>query len=350
MDADGGLDARWRAEMNAAFVYRAVAAAEPEERLRRLFTDLARAAEAQAGTWEAEARRGGVNLPAEHVPSLRARLIAALVRRLGGRRMRPLLAAFKVRGVSVWDAPAPAPEHPMPRTIADVGRRHARVGDGGSLRAAVFGVNDGLVSNTSLILGVAGAQAEPSVVLLSGAAGLLAGAFSMAAGEWVSMRSQRELFEHQISLEREELRVYPEQEAEELALIYEARGLPLAKAREIARTLMADPERALDALTRDELGLNPDDLGSPWRAATSSFAAFAVGASLPLVPFAIGLQAHALGVAAAISTLALFGVGAALSLFTGRSAFAGGVRMVAIGGAAGVATWAIGRLLGVTLS
>jgi VIT1/CCC1 family predicted Fe2+/Mn2+ transporter len=187
-------------------------------------------------------------------------------------------------------------------------------------------------------------------VVTAGVAGLLAGALSMAAGEYVSMRSQREMFEYQIGLERDELGEYPEEEAEELALIYATRGMDLEEARRITRALVKNPDAALDALAREELGLNPDDLGSPWGAAIFSFLAFAAGAVLPLVPFLLGLPlAQAIVIAAIVAGVALFGVGAALSLFTGRRAFAGGLRMVLIGGGAGVVTWLIGSLLGAAL-
>jgi VIT1/CCC1 family predicted Fe2+/Mn2+ transporter len=172
----------------------------------------------------------------------------------------------------------------------------------------------------------------------------------MAAGEYISMRSQREMFEYQIGLERDELDEYPEEEAEELALIYQARGMQLEEARRVSRELVKNEVAALDALAREELGLNPDDLGSPWGAAIYSFMAFALGASVPLVPFVLGLPLQqAITVAAVTAGLALFGVGAALSLFTGRSAVGGGVRMVLIGGGAGVATWIIGSLLGAAI-
>ena len=217
------------------------------------------------------------------------------------------------------------------------------------LRAGVFGVNDGLVSNTCLVMGVAGAAAEPNIIVLTGVAGLLAGAFSMAAGEFISMLSQREMFEHQISQEREELQRYPKEEAEELALIYAARGIPLDEARDVASHLIANPEKALDTLAREELGLNPDDLGSPIGAAGSSFVAFAVGASLPLIPFLLG-AGNGVAIAAAISGAALFVVGALLSLFSGKNAWLSGLRMLAIGAAAAAATYGIGSLFNVSTS
>ena len=213
----------------------------------------------------------------------------------------------------------------------------------------MFGVNDGLVSNASLILGVAGAGPDPRVIMLSGVAGLLAGAFSMAAGEYLSVRSQREMLEYQIGLEREELSQYPEEEAEELSLIYQARGLPEAEAKRLATSMIADPVRGLDALAREELGLNPDELGSPWGAASFSFVFFAAGALIPLLPFLVARGTAALAATVALTALALFGVGATLSLFTGRQAWLGGLRMLGIGAAAGAATYAIGTLLGVGL-
>jgi len=336
-----GLES-WREEKQSAWLYLELAACEPDSRIADLFRALATAAERQAQTWQPPA-----GAP-PFTPSPRARLAARLARILGPRRVLPMLAALKVRGLSAYDS-RPATGHAMPTSVAQVERRHKGYG-GGNLRAAVFGVNDGLVSNTSLIMGMAGASAGADGVITAGVAGLLAGALSMAAGEYISMRSQREMFEYQIGLERDELGEYPQEEAEELALIYAARGMHLEEARRITRALVKNPEAALDALAREELGLNPDDLGSPWGAALFSFVAFAAGAVLPLVPFLFGLPlARAIVVAAIVASIALFGVGAALSLFTGRRAMAGGLRMVLIGGGAGVVTWLIGSLLGAAI-
>lgn len=337
---------RWNEEKASTWVYEVVAREEPDPRLSALFRSLAVAADAQADIIARDIPASG--LPSAFRPTLRLRIVAALVRALGPRRCRPLLAAVKVRGLSVYDARPLAAGHRMPKSVAEVGGRHEGIA-GGNLRAAVFGVNDGLVSNACLILGVAGAAADASAVLLAGTAGLLAGAFSMAAGEYISVRSQRELFEYQIGQEREELELYPAEEAEELALIYAARGVEKEQARDIAHVLVQDPATALDALAREELGLNPDDLGSPVGAALASFVAFSAGAVLPLLPFALGMGDSALAVSIALSGAALFAVGAALSLFSGRGAWSGGARMLALGGAAGAATWAIGRLLGVGL-
>lgn len=334
----------WFQERQSAWLYRQLLAVEEDPARRRLFEALAHAAGEQAATW---ANKAGI-AEDRFRPRLRARLVAALARRLGIRPLRPVLVAMKLRGLSVYDRREPG-GHPMPTSVEQVGVRHRSV-SGGNLRAAVFGVNDGLVSNASLILGVAGAGVGDAYVLTAGVAGLLAGALSMAAGEYVSMRSQREMYEYQIGLERDELAEYPEEEAEELALIYEARGMELAQARELAAGLIRRPEHALDTLAREELGLNPEDLGSPWGAALASFLAFAMGAILPLAPFLLPMRGgNELPLAIAVTAVSLFAVGAVISLFTGRSAAASGLRMMAIGGGAGLATWLIGRLVGVGL-
>jgi len=187
-------------------------------------------------------------------------------------------------------------------------------------------------------------------VLLTGVAGLVAGAFAMATGEFVSVRSQRELFEYQIGLERAELKEYPDAEAQELALIYKAKGLSGSEAQRVAKKLVSDPEHALDTLAREELGLNPDELGSPWGAAISSLLSFALGAAIPLVPFTLSAGAQSLAIAAALTGVALFAVGATLSLFTGRAAVASGARMLLLGGLAVAVTFGVGKLFGVSLS
>lgn len=336
----------WREEKRSAYLYHAVAQAEAGTPRAALFEELAAAAEAQAGIWAGVIAKAGGTPPTEFRPDLRARVVAGLTRRFSPRTLRPVLSAMKVRGMSLYTAPLP---HKMPVSVEEIGRRHQSSGAGNTLRAAVFGVNDGLVSNAALILGVAGATSEGSVILLSGTAGLLAGALSMAAGEYVSVRSQREMFEYQIGLEREELEQYPEEEAAELALIYAAKGIPKDEAESLARRLLEDPARALDTLAREELGLNPDELGSPGKAAIASFSAFAAGALIPLAPFVLMPGAFALGASIALTGAALFGVGALLSLFTGRRALLGGLRMLAIGGGAGAATYFIGNALGVAL-
>jgi len=338
----GGTLERWRSEKTAAYLASAVAAAESNPRNAALFAQMAAAAEKQADILARDLGR-----TPEFTPALRARLIAKGIAAFGPRAMRHVLSASKVRGVSVYSGKTEAPGgHPWPKSVEDVGKRHRTFG-GGTLRAGVFGVNDGLVSNTCLVMGVAGAAVEPGVIVLTGVAGLLAGAFSMAAGEFISMLSQREMFEHQISQEAEELKRYPKEEAEELALIYEARGIPIAEARDVAKHLIANPDKALDTLAREELGLNPDDLGSPVGAAISSFICFSIGASLPLIPFLLGTGNNVI-IAATISGAALFAIGAMLSLFSGKNAWVSGLRMLAIGAAAAAATYGIGSLFNVS--
>ncbi len=345
--------ASWTEEQRSAFLYRACASAEANESHAAMFLRLAGEAEAQAAIWRAQITARGHPPPPPYVTDARTRLVAGMVRWLGPRRMKSVLAAMKVRGMSVYGGARIADGadggHADPLAGADLEHRHRNLGGGGNLRAAVFGVNDGLVSNASLILGVAGASSDARLVLISGVAGLAAGAFAMAAGEYVSVRSQRELFEYQIGLERDELKQYPEAEAQELALIYTAKGLPQKQAKRLAKQIVADPEQALDTLAREELGLNPADLGSPLGAAVSSFLAFALGAAIPLLPFALASAPHAMLISVTVTGLSLFGIGAALSLFTGRSASYSGLRMLVLGGAAGAVTFGIGRLFGVAV-
>ena len=337
----------WREEKQAVYLYRVAADVEAGTPRAALFMELAGEADKQAAIWEKLAREAGAPPPNQYTPDMRTRVVAALTRRFGVRPLRTVLSAMKVRGMSLYTHAAQG--HTSPQPGSEMGKRHRGMGSGGNLRAAVFGVNDGLISNASLIMGIAGATADNKLILLSGAAGLIAGAFSMAAGEYVSVRSQREMYEYQIGLEKEELDQYPDEEAEELALIYQARGLARDDAVRLATQLIADPARALDTLAREELGLNPDDLGSPWGAALFSFSAFAIGASIPLLPFLFASGTKSMAVAVTLTALALFAVGAALSLFTGRNAWWSGTRMLAIGVAAGAVTFAIGKMLGVTL-
>ncbi len=332
----------WLEEKRSAWLYQRIAAAESDSQLKQAFLDLAHAAERQAGLWTDAVHRQGEIPPTHYTPDRRTRLVGQLIKTFGPRALTGILAAMKVRGMSLYRSPGHGLTRPGVLEI-----QHRTPGSG-NLRAAVFGVNDGLVSNAALILGVAGAGAAPEMVLLAGLAGLLAGAGSMAAGEYISVRTQREFYEYQMGLEAEELALYPQEEAAELALIYEAKGVPRDEAIALATRLVADPEQALDTLAREELGLNPAELGSPWGAALSSFVAFSLGALLPLLPWMLNDTA-ALPVSLIVSGAALFAIGAAISLFTGRGALMGGLRMLTIGAGAGGLTWLVGRMLGVTL-
>ncbi|MBW3562808.1 MAG: VIT1/CCC1 family protein [Actinobacteria bacterium] len=357
----------WEDELQAAALYRALAETVDGDR-REVFLELADTEERHAAHWADLLRDEGVEDLDPPAPSLRTRTLAAAGRRFGVEAVLPVVIRAEAADADKYREVAAAPgtmadeEIAHGRALAALGGvetagariatsegRH-RTGAGGALRAAVFGVNDGLVSNFSLVMGVAGGVDDTGVVLLAGVAGLFAGAFSMAAGEWISVRSQSELYEREIAVEAEELRLFPEEERDELELIYRAKGLPRVEAAALADRIMADPDTALDTLAREELGIDPTDLASPWVAAGSSFVAFALGALVPLLPFLVATGTASVVAAAMICAVALFGVGASLSVFTGRPPVRSGVRMVAIGGAAAAATYAIGALVGVTVT
>ena len=225
---------------------------------------------------------------------------------------------------------------------------HRTDGQSGTFRAAVFGVNDGLVSNLSLVMGVAGASTDTRFVLLAGVAGLLAGAFSMAAGEYVSMRAQRELFENQIAIERREIAEDPVGEQKELELIYRTKGLPDAAAARLASQMMKDPEMALDTHAKEELGLNIKELGSPWGAASSSFVSFVIGAIVPVLPYILMSSRSAFTMSLVLSALGLLAAGALISSYTGRGVLISALRMLLIGFGAAAITYLVGRAIGVS--
>ena len=353
-------------EIDGIAVYRMLAELEKDPARRKIFEELGEVEEHHADVWRQKLREAGVELK-EHGPSIKARMIGVGARVFGVRSMLPIVRSMEAGAFVAYmgqDAAARAmapDEREHRRTIGSMERTvdaepseailsreswHRSAGSG-TLRASIFGASDGLVSNTALVMGFAGAQTEGNLVLLAGIAGLIAGAFSMAAGEYVSMRSQRELFERQIDLERQELEISPEEEERELSLIYQAKGLRKEEADITAARLMEDPEIALDTLVREELGLDPSQLGSPWGAAISSFLAFAVGAFVPVIPFLFGEASTGyVAASAGLSAVALFAVGAGVSLFTGRSALYSGARQVAIGAGAATVTFVIGRIIG----
>jgi VIT1/CCC1 family predicted Fe2+/Mn2+ transporter len=230
------------------------------------------------------------------------------------------------------------------------GEQRTAGGKSGALRAAIFGVNDGLVSNVSLIFGVAGAGVSNRVILLAGVAGLLAGAFSMAGGEYISMKVQREVFERLIHLEAHEIGSMPQEERQELIELYQRRGIPRTLATQLADVVMADPEMALQTHAREELGLDPGGLGSPWAAAGSSFVTFAFGALVPLLPFLVTSGTPAVVASGVLSGATLFAVGAVMSYFTGRRFYVSGARMLLVGTTAAGITFGVGKLLDVAVT
>ena len=354
-----------KGELEAAAVYEAMADTEESPERADVFRQLAQAEMRHASRW---AEKLGMD-PDVLVPSgggIRLRLLKWAAGRFGTHRMVPLLLRGEARDINTYTLDPEAhdlvkEERSHGRTLRGLSSGQVRVeviraerghysGTSGSLRAAVLGVNDGLVSNFSLVMGVAGGISDPDIVLLAGVAGLLAGAFSMAAGEYVSMRSQRDVYENQIRLERAEIEMWPEEKEEELALIYRAKGLSQEEAQLIAKRVMADPEIALDTMAREELGLNPSELGSPWAASSSSFGAFVIGALVPIIPYIIGAGSLTIPLSAILSAGALLTVGGALSWMTDRSPIWGALRMVIAGGAAAAVTFGVGSLIGTSLS
>jgi VIT1/CCC1 family predicted Fe2+/Mn2+ transporter len=356
----------WEDEIAGASLYRALAESA-DDRRKPILLALAEAEEKHAAHWAQLLADNGVSTSNKPRLPFRVKALSFLSRRFGADVVLPLVLRLEASDADRYDRVAEAPE-----SMASQERMHGRIvsalqggtagsriarsegrhraGAGGALRASVFGINDGLLSNLSLVLGVAGGTQNKHFVILAGVAGLVAGAFSMASGEWVSVRSQRELYEREIEVEREEIAAFPEEEAGELALIYRAKGLEPAEADAVAKRLMKQPDTALDTMVREELGLDPAELASPWIAAGSSFVAFAVGAVLPVIPFLFVSGVAAIGSAAIISALTLFAVGGAISIFTGRRASAIGLRMIAIGIVTSAITFGIGKLIGVSVS
>jgi VIT1/CCC1 family predicted Fe2+/Mn2+ transporter len=361
--------ANWQAEVDSAAQYRAMAAGSsaPEA---RVYESLAVIEEKHASFWEERLRSVG-RTPGPRRPSWRARTLMWSARRWGAASILPTVASHEL--VSRNDY---VPQRETSKTgMTGEERMHARVLEtmlsktsgvqgstigkiegrhhslaGNTLRAAVLGANDGLCSNLALVMGVAGASVNEHTVLLTGIAGLLAGAASMGLGEWVSVTSSRELAARELRIERGELEASPEQEREELQLIYEAKGLTPEEAKDLSSKLLADPKNALEVLAREELGIDPADLGgSPWAAAGTSMLLFALGAVIPVVPFMFLKGTPAIVASIAAGGAALFLIGTIISIFTGRSAAFSGGRQLVLGLLAAGVTFAVGRLIGVAI-
>jgi VIT1/CCC1 family predicted Fe2+/Mn2+ transporter len=357
-------------ELNSAALYRALAAKENNEELAEVYRRLADTEQDHADAWAQRLEAAGARVPSFR-PSWRTRTLAVLAGRFGVDTVLPTLAGIERNATSGYDG------QPEAADMVDVERSHARLlsrinqslrgGRGGAavaqiegrhrtaggnaLRAAVLGASDGLLSNFNLVMGVAGAALSGKAILLTGMAGLLAGAISMALGEWISVQSSRELYQEQIERERVEIASDPEEEVEELVLIYRARGLSEPQARAVADRLMGDSATALETLVRDELGIDPDELGGSAReAAITSFLLFAAGAILPVIPYFFLSGTTALVASAGLSTVGLFLIGAAITLFTGRQVLYSGARQVLFGLAAAAVTFSVGKLIGVTIA
>ncbi len=357
-------------EMSSALLYQTMADVEKDSRIAEVYTRIATTEREHAAHWKTKAADAGLTLP-EFKPDWRTRTLVRLGKRFGTSMILPALQGMEQTGAAGYAkvpgaAKMQSQEKSHARLLTQITSvvqgglaggvlmqlegRHRSTG-GNALRAAVLGANDGLVSNLSLVMGVAGATLAGQGVLIAGVAGLLAGAISMALGEWLSVQSSRELYEHQIATEAEEIQTSPEEEAEELALIYESRGFDKETARSLAAKVLENPDTALDTLAREELGVNPEDLGgSAWEAAITSFILFALGAIIPVAPFMFMSGMPAVYLSIGLSTVGLFVLGAVITLFTGRTVLYSGMRMVIFGLVAAAVTFGIGRLIGVSIS
>jgi VIT1/CCC1 family predicted Fe2+/Mn2+ transporter len=358
-------------EIDSAAQYRAMADVEKDQAVARVYRELAEVEDRHASFWEQQLAQRGVE-PGERAPSVRARILCWAARKFGARMILPTVASRETAGRNDYATQAEtahtrmtAQERSHARVLtamikrregaegselARVEGRHRNIG-GNALRAAVLGANDGLCSNLALVMGVAGATTSSHAILIAGTAGLVAGACSMALGEWISVTSSRELAERELEIERDELAAQPEEERAELQLIYEAKGISPEEAKQMSTALFRDQGAALDVLAREELGLDPDELGGSARvAAIASFVLFAIGALFPVLPFIITTGWPAVVGSVVLSGLALFGIGAAITIFTGRPAWRSGMRQLVLGLAAAGLTFGIGKLLGVALS
>jgi VIT1/CCC1 family predicted Fe2+/Mn2+ transporter len=364
--------ANWQDERNGAALYRAISEVEPNPQLKSVYQRLAEAEERHSCFWEAKLRAARQPLPSFKL-NWRTRTLIFLAQRFGPAFVLPNIEPLEKVDSHKYDLQPEAQAGGLPQQeqsharllqaitygsragleggrIAQLEGRHRAIG-GNALRAAVLGANDGLLSNFSLVMGVAGAELNGTSVLITGIAGLLAGACSMALGEWLSVQSARELYQRQMRVEQQEVSEVPEEEAEELTLIYQAKGLPKDEARSLAQRLISDETAALDTLAREELGINPQELGgSSWVAAGASFCLFALGAFIPVVPFCFFAGTWGVVMSAALAAVALFGVGAGISLLTGRGVLYCGLRQVLFGLLAAGITFGLGRMIGMSVA
>ncbi len=358
-------------EIDGAALYRTLSETEKQPQMAEIYGKFAASEEKHAAAWEKKLEEIKASIPPRKL-SWRAAIMIWLAKRFGPQFVLPTIASNERADSQAYDN---QPEAEADRfaedeksharllamaaqssgglsggTVAQLEGRH-RASGGNALRAAVLGANDGLVSILSLVMGVAGANMSNSQVLIAGLAGLLAGAGSMALGEWLSVQSSRELYENQIQIEAQEIAESPEEELEELTLIYQSKGLPEDRARELASHMMGDQANILDTLAREELGINPEELGgSAYEAAFTSFFLFAFGAIFPIFPFIFWSGATAIYLSLGVSAIGLFIIGAAITLMTGRGVLYSGFRQVLVGMVAAGLTYGVGKLIGVSIS
>ncbi|MDO8751771.1 MAG: VIT1/CCC1 transporter family protein [Dehalococcoidia bacterium] len=354
-----------QAEQQAVALYTAMAQAEKDPARAQIFRELTEVEGRHLAYWAEKLILDTKDIP-PFKPSFRVRALGWMAKSLGTKRVLPLVLRIEGEDTEMYagDPEATqvmADEEGHSRQLQELrdGKRPGseldsggwqKAAGAGAFRAAVLGGNDGLVSTFSLVWGVAGGTSDPAVILLAGVAGLLAGASSMAAGEYVSMRADRDLVEHRIEMERRELQETPGDEREELSLIYRMKGMTKEEANVLADRIIQNPEVALNTMVRDELGLDPTQLGSPWGASISSFFSFALGAVVPVIPYALRLGDRAFLLSGVLSAIALFTVGASLATLTEKGWLRGGLRMLLIGMASALATFGVGRLIGVAVS
>lgn len=361
-EPDPVWDEHYRDERDAAYLYRALAAAETDPARRELFERLAAVEDRHVARWEELFRDGGRALP-PYSTAFRTRLLAWMARQFGTPLVLPLMLAEEGREVQAYLGLARQATnrrtHDAAVAIASDSAVHARelseamgregepwhsAGSGGYLRSVVYGFNDGLTANFGLVAGVVGADVAPQIVIISGVAGALADALSMGASGYLAAKSEAEVHAHQIDMERHEMRLMPDLEEDELAVIYEAKGLTPERARETAHAMMQDPSMALEAMVREELNIHPAEL-APLKDGVVTGSATAVGAFIPIAPFLVLEHWPAAWLSLAISMLAHFAIGAARSLFTGRSLWASGRDMFLVGFGVAAVGYVIGELI-----
>lgn len=327
----------WRTELDSFIVYKTLAKIEKGNSKGDLFQKLAGESLGQSEIWKQNAAPASEEWI--YQISLKTKFMIFLIQALGPRYTLHFLPALKIRGISAYQF------RDHYRGPEKNERVHSKIKSGSNLRAAIFGINDGLVSNASLVFAMVGAGSDNKTIIIAGISGLLAGSLSMATGEYISVKSQTELYENQIEIEAHELQEFPEEEAKELSLIYQAKGINKEIADSISKSLVSDPEKALDTLAREELGLNPSELGSALGASISSFSSFSIGALIPLLPYFFFSKDFALSFSIITSSVVLFAIGIIISFLTGKSALRNGIRMCTLGWVAGLVTYLIGHLL-----
>ena len=360
-----------RSEQEAIVLYEKLASAEKNPNLKKVYKKLADTERGHAALWSKKLADAGIK-PRTYSPGWRIGIWGWFAKKFGTASILPVLAGIEKGAASGYDGQVEAEKVKMPAdershakvfgflaagskgmeggAIAKLEGRHRGSG-GNALRAGVLGANDGLVSVFSLVMGVAGAGVSPKAILITGFAGMLAGALSMALGEWLSVQSSRELYQNQLDIEGKELAEAPKEEMEELTLIYQSKGMDRKSAAKMVKQIMSNKDKALDTLAREELGIDPKELGgSAWVAAGTSFLLFSVGAIIPIFPYLFLQGTTGIIASSAASVVGLFIIGSLITLLTAKNAFVSGMRQVIIGLAAAAVTYGLGRLLGVNIA